>query len=258
MHKNDPAGKKILVVDDDTATRDALAQFLEGEGHTVAVAENGKEALDYLRHEPPPDLILLDLTMPVLGTYEFRQNQMFDPSLASIPVIVLSAAGDLPELADLLGDVGYVPKPWEGDVLVAAIHRFTVKQKPVVLVIDDESEIRKMLSMALRHCGFAVRLAATGNEAVDIYREHHHQIALLLLDVQMPGMDGPATLSALQKINPDLKACFMSGYTGRYSTKVLLDMGAAHVTMKPFMSLSLLTRLLWDMIGLSTTKNDGV
>ena len=140
MHKNDTSGKKILVVDDDTATRDALALFLEGEGHNVAVAKNGKEALDYLQHNSPPDLILLDLTMPVLGTFEFRQNQMLAPSLASIPEIVLSAATDLPESADLLGDVGFVPKPLDGDVLLAAIHRFTVKQRPVVLVIEDESE----------------------------------------------------------------------------------------------------------------------
>ena len=256
MHKNDTSGKKILVVDDDTATRDALALFLEGEGHNVAVAKNGKEALDYLQHNSPPDLILLDLTMPVLGTFEFRQNQMLAPSLASIPEIVLSAATDLPESADLLGDVGFVPKPLDGDVLLAAIHRFTVKQRPVVLVIEDESEIRKLLDLALRHYGFAVRLAATGDEAVEIYREYYDQIALILLDVQMPGMDGPTTLSAFQKINPTAKCCFMSGHTGKYSSKALLDMGAAHVTMKPFTSIRLLTRLLWDMIGSSTTKDD--
>ena len=187
--------------------------------------------------------------MPVMDGYEFRQNQMLDPALASIPVIVLSASDDPTELADLLGDVGYIQNPLDGDILLAAIHRLTIKQKPVVLVVDDETAIGEMLELALSQDGFAVRLATTGNEAVEIYRKHHDQIALVLLDVQMPGMDGPATLATLQKLNPELTCCFMSGSTGKYTSQELLDMGAAHVMMKPFVSLNILTRFLWDMIG---------
>ena len=59
-------GKIILVVEDDASLREALAHFLQGVGHTVAVARNGKEALDYLRQAPLSDLILLDLLMPVM------------------------------------------------------------------------------------------------------------------------------------------------------------------------------------------------
>src|ERR1019366_4238123 len=140
-------------------------------------------------------------------------------------------------------------------VLLSAIHRFTVKQKPVILVVDDEIAVGKMLEVALRHYGFAVKPAATGHAAVEVYRGQHKDIALVLLDVQMPGMDGPATLTALQKINPELKCCFMSASTGKYSTEELHNMGAAHVMTKPFVSLSLLTRLLWDMIASSVPKD---
>lgn len=63
----------------------------------------------------------------------------------------------------------------------------------------------------------------------------------------MPGLDGPATLAALKAINPCLRCCFMSGGTGRYAPEDLLLLGAAHVIMKPFVSLSLLCRLLWDV-----------
>lgn len=248
MPKNDQSGKNILVVEDDSATREALTLFLEGEGHTIAVATNGKEALDYLLHQPPPDLILLDLMMPVLDGYGFRQEQQQQPAFAGIQVIVLSGIGEIDERAGFLGDVGFVQKPLDGDVLLAAIHRFTTPNKPVLLVIEDEKAVRMMLDLALRHYGFAVRLAATGQEAVEMYREHHRNIALVLLDVQMPGLDGPGTLTVLKAINPELKCCFMSGHTGRYSTRELLDMGAAHVLMKPFASLSIFTRLLWDMV----------
>ena len=104
-----------------------------------------------------------------------------------------------------------------------------------------------MLDSTLRHYGFVVWLATSGREAVELYREHHRSIALVLLDVQMPGMDGPATLAAIQAINPEVQCCFMSGHTGKYSAAELLNMGAAHVVPKPFVSLSLLARLLGDM-----------
>ena len=154
---------------------------------------------------------------------------MLDPALASIPVIVLAAAsGDLLESADLLGDA---------------------KQKPVILVVDNVMAIAMMLDVALSQDGFAVKLATTGHEAIELYRKHHDEIALILMDVQMPGMDGPATLATLQQINPELKCCFMSGSIGKYTSQELLDMGAVHVMMKPFASLSILTQFLWDIIG---------
>jgi CheY-like chemotaxis protein len=133
-------------------------------------------------------------------------------------------------------------------ILLAVIQQSAVHAKPVVLVVEDDQAVGKMLDVALRLHGFVVRLAASGGEAVEHYREHHPNIALVLLDVQMLGMDGPATLAAIQKINPEVQCCFMSGHTGKYSARELLDMGAAHVLPKPFVSVSLLIRLLWDMV----------
>jgi CheY-like chemotaxis protein len=129
------------------------------------------------------------------------------------------------------------------------VHRSTVHEEPIVLVVDDDKEVGMMLDLVLQSDGFVVQLAATSREAVELYREHHQSIALVLLDVQMPGLDGPATLAAIQTINPQVQCCFMSGHTGKYSVKELLDMGAAHVLSKPFVSLNLLTRSLWDMVG---------
>jgi CheY-like chemotaxis protein len=142
-------------------------------------------------------------------------------------------------------------------MLLAAIQRSTAPQKPVVLIAEDSNAVGVMLQLALRHFGFIVRLAATGKEAVELYREHQQSIALVLLDVQMSGLDGPATLAAIQTINPDIQCCFMSGHTGKYSITELLDMGATHVLPKPFVSLSLLARLLWGMVDGSCCSNEG-
>ena len=148
-----------------------------------------------------------------------------------------------------LGDDRHVHEPLDGDILLAAIQRSTAHEKPVVLVVDDNKAVGMMLESALRHFGFVVRLAVTGREAVELYRESQQSIDLVLLDVQMPGMDGPATLTAIQTINPAVRCCFMSGHTGKYTTEELLDMGAAHLLSKPFVNLNLLIRLLWVLVG---------
>jgi two-component system, OmpR family, response regulator len=106
-----------------------------------------------------------------------------------------------------------------------------------VLVVDDEPGILKLLDFALRYHAFTVRGAASGKEAVQIYQGHWETIAAVLLDVQMPGQDGPKTLGALREINPEIGCVFMSGNTGRYSSEELLAVGGVRVLQKPFSSL---------------------
>lgn len=103
-----------------------------------------------------------------------------------------------------------------------------------VLVVEDEDAIRRMLDVALRRHGLDVLLAATGDDAVAIYREHRDAIAVVLLDVRMPDLDGPATLAAIRAIDPEVRAGFVSGDTGAYTTDDLIRAGASFVIAKPF------------------------
>ena len=137
----------------------------------------------------------------------------------------------------------------DADNIVKTVEESPVKDTPLVLVIEEQPEIRQMLGVALCQSGFTVCLAATGQEAVDVYRKYQNEIALVLLDVQMSELDGPATLAVLRQINPKLKCCFMSGNTGKYTTHELLDLGDTRFLEKPFVSLDLLSQCLRDMIG---------
>lgn len=103
-----------------------------------------------------------------------------------------------------------------------------------LLVVDDEHLVRIMLQLGLERHGFGVWLAANSREAIELYRAHREDITLVLLDVQMPGLDGPHTLDALRELDPDVRACFMSGDTGTYTPEELRQQGAACLIAKPF------------------------
>lgn len=102
-----------------------------------------------------------------------------------------------------------------------------------VLVIDDDESIRKLLGAALPAHGFAVWQAANGADGVRLYLEHRKQISAVLLDVLMPGMDGPTTLTTLLKLAPRLPCAFMTGGSGNYTPQQLLDLGAQCILSKP-------------------------
>jgi CheY-like chemotaxis protein len=75
-----------------------------------------------------------------------------------------------------------------------------------ILVADDEAWVRGLLDIAMRREGFAVWLAANGHEVVEMYRCQRETIDAVLLDICMPGLDGPPTLAALQELNPQIRA----------------------------------------------------
>lgn len=91
--------RSLLIVEDDPAIREALQSVLESEGHTVHAAANGQDALILLRRIPRPQLILLDLMMPVMSGWDLLGKLRADPELSGIPVVVVSAAPPKGELA---------------------------------------------------------------------------------------------------------------------------------------------------------------
>ncbi len=108
----------VLVVDDESDIRQAVAEVLMDEGYQVVGACDGVEALAKARAYHP-EVVLLDLMMPRMDGWEFRRVQMHDPEVSRIPVVVLSALGP-----DSLEAEGYVGKPFDVDELVSAVRRY--------------------------------------------------------------------------------------------------------------------------------------
>lgn len=223
--------KSILVAEDDAATRRALVTLLGASGYEVRDAANGEEALASLRNTPP-DLVLLDLTMPVLDGWQLLRERKQDPALSSVPVVVVTGTSGHDQ--QTLGVEAILAKPIDFGRLLDAVRELVTRLKPGVLVIDDEPNVRQILEIALSRHGFTVWTAAGGREGVEQYREHRDAIDLVLLDVQMPEQDGPQTLAALRHLDPQVRCCFMSGDLGRYDPRELLASGADRIFAKPF------------------------
>lgn len=114
---------RVLVVEDDRDTREMVSRFLELEGFEVLTARNGAEALDSLKTSGRTCVILLDLMMPVMDGWQFRQLQQNDPSLSRIPVVVVTAAGPRERIPPIAAD-GWLAKPLDLDHLLATVERF--------------------------------------------------------------------------------------------------------------------------------------
>jgi len=115
--------RRVLIVEDDTDTREMLGRFLELEGFQVEKAANGQEALDTLRGGGRASVIVLDLMMPVMDGWQFRAQQQRDPQLSRIPVVVVTAAGPRNGVPQIEADA-WLPKPIDLDDLLATITPF--------------------------------------------------------------------------------------------------------------------------------------
>ncbi len=112
----------VLIVEDDEDLREMMAQMLTLEGFQAVAVANGREALAYLHESERPDVILLDLMMPVMDGWEFRRQQQADPALAPVPVIVLSALDQV--RATSLEAEAFLKKPLDFDRLLSLVRAY--------------------------------------------------------------------------------------------------------------------------------------
>jgi two-component system response regulator CpxR len=118
---------RVLVVDDDRVIRDSLREVLRAEGYDVVIAENGAVALQIIRSRLRPDVVVLDLMMPVMSGWEVLEQLETDASVRDIPVLVVSAMGAPLASSGQHGGVRMsLPKPPDVDTLLAAIEHIVL------------------------------------------------------------------------------------------------------------------------------------
>ena len=115
--------KLILIVEDDHDVAQSVAEVLESSGYATALAGNGREALDHLQSNDLPDLILLDMMMPVMDGWQFREEQRKSPAFDAVPVVVVTADGNARGKAAAVHAAGQVQKPVTIDSLLDEVER---------------------------------------------------------------------------------------------------------------------------------------
>jgi CheY-like chemotaxis protein len=109
-----------------------------------------------------------------------------------------------------------------------------------ILVVDDEASILTITSQTLQAFDYRVLIATNGADAVAIYLEHKSEVAVVLTDMMMPVMDGPATIHALTRINPAIKIIAASGLNSNRGVAKVSEASVKHFLMKPYTAATLL------------------
>ena len=113
-----------MIVEDDLDIRDLLVLLLNSNGYRATGVSNGQEALSHLSQNLTIDLILLDLMMPILNAWEFRERQKSVPHFDSIPVVLLSATEEVSDHVTSLQAAGYLRKPIDFGALLDTVGRY--------------------------------------------------------------------------------------------------------------------------------------
>lgn len=187
----------ILIVDDNLMNRDLLSSYLADWEFELLLAENGEEAVALARRYHP-DVILMDLKMPVMDGIEASKILRSDPTTASIPIVAVTASflyheeGEIRKITD-----DYLRKPISKMVLTESLSKFIkeTEDEPFpgksVLIVDDNDlnliVLQEMIEMA---SNVRVIKSSTGSDAVDLSCRRHQRPDLILMDVIMKGISG--------------------------------------------------------------------
>ena len=251
--------KRILVVDDDVETREMFYQLLKKSGYQAITLPSGKAALEFLKKNRT-DLIILDEKLPGMdGLLTLKNIREFDNET---PVLMMTGyvVGELQINALRLGVNDFLTKGISESRLLKTVQEtierhqtFALQKKSPakggkIMIVDDETEVRNMLERFLSKHNHEVRILSSGEEAITLLKTGTYQPDVVLVDVNLSGMDGFVTLKQIRNFNNDVNIIMMSGTSDSALERQALELGALAFFNKPInlehMNLTIKMRVL--------------
>lgn len=184
-----PAARKkplALVMEDEPSAVELLRRLLDRNGYQCVVAGNGQHGIDLAR-EKEPDIVLLDIGMPVLDGWGVLDSFANDESLRAIPTIVVSV-DDRKRLTIERGASDHLVKPVDTDDLETILKFYSDKRSGHILLVEDDPATARLYENGLTQCGFQVSRAGNGEEARALLADD--KFAMVVTDLMMPTVDG--------------------------------------------------------------------
>ncbi|MDA9969667.1 response regulator [Gammaproteobacteria bacterium] len=211
----------VVLVDDDVAMHDLIKRTISKLSLTLIGATNSEKGMELIR-EVKPKLILLDVLMPGRDGWSLLKECKTDKELKDIPVIMISQLNQS-NLAASLGANDYLTKPIDRSHFVNTVQRLlgSGSKNQKVLVIDDDKDVRELLSRLLKDAGYRPIDARDGKEGLERTKD---EPALIILDLEMPRMDGFEFLDNYIKDVPEDKRAPVLVFSGKDLTEVQEDL----------------------------------
>ena len=211
----------VVLVDDDVAMHDLIKRTISKLNLTLLGATNSEKGMELIR-EIKPKLILLDVLMPGRDGWSLLKECKTDQELKNIPVIMISQLNQS-NLASSLGANDYLTKPIDRTHFINTVKRVlgNETQDHKVLVIDDDKDVRELLSRILKDAGFRPIDARDGKEGLERTKD---EPSLIILDLEMPRMDGFEFLENYIKNVPEEKRSPILVFSGKDLTEVQEDL----------------------------------
>ncbi|HYE88260.1 MAG TPA: response regulator [Vicinamibacterales bacterium] len=239
--------RRVLVVDDDDDFRALLKAQLAHAGYTVLDARDAASAM-HIARTSHPDVITVDLLMPGIDGWSFIDRLRQEPSIANIPIVIVSGAADAKVDRRLPIDVSVIAKGEGHDRVLREISlALAGRRGATILVAEDDADLRDVLTASLTRHGHRVIPARDGAEALAAIERD--EVDLLVLDLVMPNIDGFEVLAKLKELHKGaaIPVVVVTG-TDRSATELqALRLGANVYLTKPIAAAALteeVTRLL--------------
>lgn len=192
----------LLIADDSITVRELLSIMLTQRGYQVETARDGQEAWEKLKLSLNFDFVLCDIEMPRMNGFDLLKKMKQDRTLCNVPIAMLSSRGlsrmlNLP-LWKRLGAAYCFRKPYSEEEILVTIALILNPTMTSILIVDDSRMVRELLSMMLANKGYQVIKAQDGRQAWKKF-ESGLMCDLILIDLEMPGMNGYELLTKLQQ-----------------------------------------------------------